>query len=509
MVRLMFGLAISASFMCSIAPVYAQTVARKPTAAFDFVGANPTPLCIFDKSSPPVCVPIGTIDSTTHNFAATSETLAVTGAGAFGSIAVSGNASTGALTASSVTVSGDITASGALSVGTTSSFTGPSDFNGAVTLDGAVTSSVGLTSTYTGNYWTDGAAAGLTSGPVNNPRIKGRTFFGLAAEADSATIDSFYSMVNGVPASSSYPKPLWISRGAQALSWAMEGQIGIAGISRNSDYTGSIGSIGTVGVAGIAIDDRGTDSNIANVWAMYAEAYIAPNGAHAAYGIEIDCGNDGIYDRTASPYEPNKVGCYGANIAAGGSVHYPTPPYAMPSVTAIVIQGNTQTFNSGIIIANTALTDHGGFSRAIELPSNSLISWHGGHESGGAWIDDGDFFTINSSVSNINNRMSLVASNSILTVFSAGLKAVSMEGVASAVNYLRMNNNATGSAPTIRCDGTDANIGCRIQTKGTGLLELSYAATTATSAPAFSANRYVPMKFGGTTYYVPASTVTW
>lgn len=79
----------------------------------------------------------------------------------------------------------------------------------------------------------------------------------------------------------------------------------------------------------------------------------------------------------------------------------------------------------------------------------------------------------------------------------------------AAVNQLTVTGGAAGSAPGFTAGGADTNIDVLMTPKGSGLLSLSYAGTLATVPANFSAVHMLPVKFGGTIYYIPGKTSTW
>ena len=80
----------------------------------------------------------------------------------------------------------------------------------------------------------------------------------------------------------------------------------------------------------------------------------------------------------------------------------------------------------------------------------------------------------------------------------------------NAVNGFDIRAYATGSSGQIQAYGSDTNIDFYVVPKGTGLFRVGTATAAATSAPAFSATRYLAIKdSSGTTYYVPCSASTW
>lgn len=60
-----------------------------------------------------------------------------------------------------------------------------------------------------------------------------------------------------------------------------------------------------------------------------------------------------------------------------------------------------------------------------------------------------------------------------------GNEVIEIDGTASAVNYIRVTNSATGSGPEISAQGDDTNVALSISTKATGALTLDSGTTGA------------------------------
>ena len=64
---------------------------------------------------------------------------------------------------------------------------------------------------------------------------------------------------------------------------------------------------------------------------------------------------------------------------------------------------------------------------------------------------------------------------------SNGNEAIEIDGVTSAVNYLRTTNSATGDPVILSAQGDDTNVGLDLDPKGTGALRILSGATTGNS----------------------------
>ena len=304
---------------------------------------------------------------------------------------------------------------------------------------------------YTGYFWPD-----YDLGPVNYLRNGSRTFLGIAENYTG----NFYG--------DEYPPiPYWILRDSTALSIAQKGRVGFVGAARRSDADPFFPLlVATIGSAGIATCDSVVfPPSGGNCFAGYFEAFRSAGVGNTAFGMEIDAGNDGVDIPYQTPYTSLFSGAIGLNIAAGGSAHVGTP-YANPSTSAIVIADNTQTFNHGIVFGATSLTGTDGitgFGYAMVMARGHIISWR-------ASDNTGDGANILSTVTNVNNRVAMTLGDNFVSYANAGRNISTMEGVASAVNYLRMINSATGVAPEIAVAGTDADISLNLRSKGTGVI---------------------------------------
>jgi hypothetical protein len=108
--------------------------------------------------------------------------------------------------------------------------------------------------------------------------------------------------------------------------------------------------------------------------------------------------------------------------------------------------------------------------------SNSVAITGGaidGTTVGGTTVAAGSFTTLNSSG---NTRLGGLSGNQSLQV----------NNVASAVNYLQAVGAITTAAPTFSAQGSDANIGLKLSTKGTGRLSIPSAATVGNASDAAS-----------------------
>lgn len=143
--------------------------------------------------------------------------------------------------------------------------------------------------------------------------------------------------------------PEWIPRDSQLLALATHGTIAIAGASRASDAEGVPGGAAAIGVAGYVLSDRDKTGG----WGAYLECQLELGAARQCYGAEIDVKNKGN-NSIGTPYGVG-VGGHALWLAGGGDNSYGGPS-ANPSTSAITVVKNSNTWNSGIIFSQDAIT---------------------------------------------------------------------------------------------------------------------------------------------------------
>lgn len=289
---------------------------------------------------------------------------------------------------------------------------------------------------------------------ANIKKLRDRVFIGDAVEFDG----NFDGTVNNYS-----PVPRWLSREAQLLVHQSKGRIAITGLSRTNLGVTTPGGTPTsvdaaMGIAGVAVNDY-TGADKRNTWGGYFETWRAASVTNAAFGVEIDAGNDGA-DHSSTPYAPFGSGVFGLTVAAGGSKG---AAYTNPSSVGIVIANNTQTFNTGILFGATAITGTDGSTgtgTAICMAKGHVVQWN---------ASDGVGAFIYSSCATTNNRTSMVFTDNNITLYGSGTNQLFQAlNVASSVNYLRAFPAIAGAAPGIQCVGTDTNIDLFLVPKGTG-----------------------------------------
>lgn len=161
-------------------------------------------------------------------------------------------------------------------------------------------------------------------------------------------------------------------------------------------------------------------------------------------------------------------------------------------------------FFRGIVFEDGAIRPASGFAEALLMPANMVASWYGN-------VDENKVLEIGSTISEDTYAQQLIFNDFGMNYrLPNGNNMFSVEYVAGAANGIAVQPGATGVPSRIKAEGTDTNIDLMFQTQGTGLLRFSYAASAATTAANFVANRRIAIKDGtGATFYVAASTTVW
>ena len=93
-----------------------------------------------------------------------------------------------------------------------------------------------------------------------------------------------------------------------------------------------------------------------------------------------------------------------------------------------------------------------------------------------------------------------------------GNEVIEIDGITSAVNYVRVSNSATGNRVDISVQGDDSNVGLNLTPKGTGILRFVVATVSSiTTGGAFDASGLggtEPIFIVGTTTRSPVTPVT-
>jgi hypothetical protein len=265
------------------------------------------------------------------------------------------------------------------------------------------------------------------------------------------------------PAGNSWPTASagganWGTRDSWLYGVSDEGLIGIAGFSRTSDQTGA--ATESIGAAGFVIGDTANR----NVWGLYSDVQFELG--NYGYGLEIAVKNKRGIDITSTPYFA-ATGTYGIWLPAGGDDSYGGSP-TNPNNTAIAIGSNSSTWNKGIVFFREGLTGSDGITgnaTAIEMARGHGLVWRSPGNYAGA--------AIRSLVDTSGSDVGVLFINDGVTIQGAsGSTLAQFAHQSSGVNHLQFINRATGAAPAILAQGSDAVVGMELRSKATGTLDL-------------------------------------
>jgi len=281
----------------------------------------------------------------------------------------------------------------------------------------------------------------------------------------------------------------WTAREATAIITSPVGRTAVSGLSMSYDQADvnpgpDSSGVTCIGVLGVGIANK--DLAGADAWGGYFEALRSAGVTTAAFGVEIDAGNNGA-DYTNSPYDMFGSGVFGLNIAAGGSK---SDGYVSPSTAAVLIASNpypytVQKWNKGIVFGATAITGTNGVTgngTAVCLAKGHDIDWQA--------ADDAVSTRIRSDVTASAHKQELRFTDNGAFFYGPDATLFAAMNVASSVNYLRVYPAATGSAPGLQVEGTDTNADLRLLPKGSGVVR--FGGWTASSDVAV--NGYITIK---------------
>lgn len=242
-----------------------------------------------------------------------------------------------------------------------------------------------------------------------------------------------------------------------------QGQNAIVTAARTSDLAAVGGSIGAVGVA---VNDNTNFS--CGAWGFYSEGIAGAGCLGATYAAEFET----IGFSTASaitPYAYSPTQLVAIQIASGGEF-----TTAHDASAAINIQANGAKFLTGINFGADAITgsngDGSGTSTAIQFACGHALKWYG---PGGSPVTQ-----IFGTTTNANYGATVVFSDGSTQFLNSGtgkgLFAIGNLGP-SGVNYIQVNNAATGNSAEIAAGGDDTNVGVRMVPKGNGRMSIPIA----------------------------------
>jgi hypothetical protein len=166
----------------------------------------------------------------------------------------------------------------------------------------------------------------------------------------------------------------------------------------------------------------------------------------------------------------------------GGSATYPSLRVSTPvnTVNSFQIYGNA----TGGAVSLNALGLDANISMSIGSKGTGVISLYGNASETFRFsnVNGSDFtnyyttsgqltYIASGSSTNTSFKFEAKGTGSIQLASGGGTQAV-VSNTASAVNYLGLTGAATGAAPTISAQGSDANIGLVLSGKGTGVVAL-------------------------------------
>lgn len=327
-----------------------------------------------------------------------------------------------------------------------------------------------------GNFWSDVHV---------NAKIhkqNDRVFFGAAADNDGKIL------TDRTAANKDWLEVIRVAttNNSQVAALSTIGQAAVLGGSRSSDNT-LIGSMGCIGLEGWAINDNTT--SVQTGYAAYLEARRSV-GAGTTHGMELDVVNYGSAV-AVQPFNIFQTGLTaGAWFASGGEIA------ATKASAAIAIVNNGSTWDKGIVFHSTALDGTDGVTGsgvAIEMAKGQALRWLFGTGSLGT--------VLSSDVSNAAASQKLLFSDlGVLFRNSADKNMLQVQVDSSYVNGLTVTPSAAGTGPTLLASGDETNIDLRLSSKGTGVIDIRNAVTSATASTQFG---YVTIKVNGSSLKVP------
>lgn len=307
-----------------------------------------------------------------------------------------------------------------------------------------------------------------TDGPIGASvwRFKDRVFVGDAADytgnrlAANGYGDS-WAINKG---SNYYIKNSTLAVAAPELDETGQRRYGILGISKS------------MGVCAVAINDG------VNTFArgLYAEVMHQVTGNENSAGIEVQMGNYTSNYPVANAYNMADCQTIGINIGAESGYNYevgpnddPITPATEPCGCAIDVAGGSigasyQKWVVGMVMRDGALVRDAvtGIATAVSLARNHEISW-------GVGIAQPRAGFIRSTVTSDQTPGGILVQNRGIAVvgFNEQLVFEARDARANtddAVNYIRIENSATGDPLDISAQGTDTDIDLRLEAKGAG-----------------------------------------
>lgn len=308
------------------------------------------------------------------------------------------------------------------------------------------------------------------------------------------------------------------------MSAANGPNIAISGFARTSDTYGTPNEI-AIGLSGFAINNKLFEGEIgpngngsgnvsrAGAWAGYFTAYRVAGAYGATHAIEIDIANAGdtVPVFPAAINGTNNGLTNGIQLAAGGEATA-TPGLVKTASSAISILSNdpnhVANFEKGIVFDRYAISGTDGLAG-----TGVAMAFSTGHKQ--AWYN-----VNNEMIGSIMAEPSSTVSSHVQMTFNAGGMIFNkasdngvlfrVEPVANATSYISVVAGSAVNPGRLAIRGPGANYDFFIETKGTGLLGVTYAVEQSLSPGSFQATHILAIKDGtNTPYYVPATIAKW
>lgn len=182
------------------------------------------------------------------------------------------------------------------------------------------------------------------------------------------------------------------------------------------------------------------------------------------YGLGVTAGTT----ITALGTGTGGIGTYTLNNALSLGARSFVLSHQFPASSAITIAPNPLSFNSGIIFqAGSVGPDAASNTEAITFYQGNRLQWYTSPGTKTSYVQCSGTTAANS-MGIIFNELGICTVNS-----AGGISAIFTPGTAAigANNWLTMTGSALGVAPSLKADGSDANVNLFLGTKGTGVLQ--------------------------------------
>lgn len=291
------------------------------------------------------------------------------------------------------------------------------------------------------------------------------------------------------------------AQGAPAVSGS-----GLFGAAHSLPGAGSANEA-YLGISALAVNDKVGGSG--GAWGFYSTVKREAGVLGPTHGMEVDVANMGTLV-TINPFAMVAPGqTNGLWIATGGETTLNAAVGVASCAVGIIRNDSAGTpsaaFEKGIVFDRYALSGCNGVTGtavAVGMARGHLLQWYG---AGGAGIGY---------IANQTNTVALATSLNFddngTMIYGASGPLLQVPPVASSANYPVLKAVVAGGSVKLSAAGSDANIDIFVETKGSGVLGVTYGSSVATTPSAFSATRRLPFKDGNNIlWYIPVSTVAW